>query len=274
MKFTLFLLLALQISTAFASDLEGSCHGQTPLELNYCKLLTLGATGLPPLFEFRKNTPATQYLLLKRPAARLGIALAQPSKPKVQSASKGPTDSAEPVPSASTRLTTELKSSPRAKLPASQNTPGCELANEMIICGSLRYQLQWNKPKNALAAEALLASNQLIFPPLPPAQSAIDDYLLHCYALYIQKMLLLGLGNTTLSFGKFDAIFTEAKNQHFDFSARFTRMYHFLKEERKTLQPPKGFGHAKPQHIEDCVRISEQFWSCQTAEQHWVYAKI
>jgi hypothetical protein len=272
MKFILFLLLTLTINAAVAADVADSCHGKTPLELNYCTLLTLGATGLPPLFEFRKNTAATQYLLLKRPAARLGVTLAQPAKPKAQSTLSTQTNSVEPV--SSTRLATEIKPPPRPKLLASQNSAGCELANETIACGSSRYQLQWNKAKNALAADALSPGNQLLFPPLPSNQTAIDDYLLRCYALYIQKMLLLGLGNTTLSFNKFDAIFTEAKHQHFDFSARFTRMYHFLKEERKTLQPPKGFGNAKPQHIEDCVRISEQFWTCQTAQQHWVYAKI
>jgi hypothetical protein len=125
-----------------------------------------------------------------------------------------------------------------------------------------------------LAAGVLTQSNQLLFPAVPASAAAHDEYLLKCYTLYVQKMLLLGLGNTTLSFAKFDGIFTEAQTHRFDFAARFTQMYHFLKEERKTLQPPKGFGNVKPQQIEECTRISNDFWTCQTAQQHWVFAKI
>jgi hypothetical protein len=273
MHYWLGLLALLYILPVTAAETENFCQGQTPLEVSYCKLVALGATGLPPLYEFRKNSADTQYLLLKRPAARLGVSLAEPTKTtrrKPEPAIPTAVDEA-PRPISSAKAASRARTDIR---PASGlNTSGCQLQGETITCANERYSLQWNKPKQALAPGALAASNQLIFAAAPASAAQLDDYLQRCYVEYLQKMLVIGLGNTTLSYGKFANIYAEAKSQNFDFAARFTKMYHFLKEERKTLNPPKGFGQAKPQRIDACLKLSDSIWSCQTADHHWLFAK-
>lgn len=278
MNYALILLVTICSLRAMAAKADGQCQGQTPLEMSYCTLVARGAIGLPALYEFRNNTAETQYLLLKRPAAKFGITLPTPA-PKAKPATSSPTSpavsTANPAKSPKTPTSTPAATPlVRSKIPRPQPTQGCQLVSETISCGGQRFALQWNKPKNALQPEALARSNQLIFPPEPKNSSAHNDYLLSCYALYVHKMLLLGLGNTTLNFSKFAAIYSAAKSEGFDFAARFERMYHFLKEERKTLQPPKGFGHRTPEHMDNCEPINDTLWSCQTAEQHWIYAKI
>jgi hypothetical protein len=270
MKIRLCLALLACLQHARADDIDPSCRGQTPLELNYCTLVSRGATGLPPLYEFRKNSAATQYLLLKRPAAKLGVTLSAPPRAKTPPSS---ISTPPPQKEVSAQVSPARGSGSRSKHPNTVTPSGCQLANETITCGAERYRLQWNKLKNELGDGALSAANQLQFPPSPSNTSATDAYLLQCYLIYIQKMLAIGLGNTTLSFNKFDGIYSEAKSQGFDFAARFNRMYHFLKEERKTLQPPKGFGQAKPQQIADCQKLNDSLWTCETSDHHWVFAK-
>ncbi|MFO1370063.1 MAG: hypothetical protein U1F46_13800 [Marinagarivorans sp.] len=271
MKFTIRLLVTLCSLSSLAAAADDSCKGQTPMELSYCTLIARGATGLPALYEFRKNSPATQYLLLKRPAAKFAVVLPAP-------AAKAKPIELTPTPEApQTEQTQPARAHPPSKITSTLTTTGapsgCQLANETISCGNQRFRLQWNKPKAALTPEALAPGNQLVFPPEPKDPADQKDYLVNCFALYVQKMLLLGLGNTTLSFDKFAAIYATARAERFDFAARFESMYHFLKEERKTLQPPKGFGHSVPARIDDCQPINDSLWSCQTAEQHWVFAK-
>lgn len=269
------LILLLVTPTAFAQADENFCQGQTPLEQSYCKLVELGATGLPALYEFRKNSPQTQYLLLKRPASRLGVTLSAPAKSKTQI---GNSDAAEAKPveklkTTKTAVPITPQYTPAPKLTSLSSPNGCQLLGESISCANERFTLQWNKPKQALSAGALLAGNQLVFPPAPTGAGQIEDYLLRCYVAYLQKMLTIGLGNTTLSYTKFANIYYEAKSQNFDFAARFNKMYHFLKEERKTMNPPKGFGQAKPHRIDECLKLSDSIWSCQTADHHWLFAK-
>lgn len=276
MRLILRLLATLGSLAVLAARADDNCQAQTALEISYCTLVARGASGLPALYEFRKNTADTQYLLLKRPAAKYGVTLPAPTrKPAPPKASMQPS-AANPTKAAAVQASAPAASRPSmaSTFTSTQSTAGCQLAHETISCGAQRFALQWNQPKKALKAEALGPGNQLIFPPEPKNPAAQNDYLQRCFTQYVQKMLLIGLGNTTLSFDKFAAIYAAAKTERFDFAARFERMYHFLKEERKTLQPPKGFGHRPPAQLEDCQPISDSLWSCQTAEQHWVYARI
>lgn len=283
------LIMLLFLQAVQAQENGNFCQGQTPLEQSYCKLVELGATGLPALYEFRKNSPQTQYLLLKRPASRHGITLTAPANSKTQVSKP---EATQPKPEAVATKPEAVATKPVEKVKVSKaatptatsfnpapklislTSPGeCQLQGESISCAKERFTLQWNKPKQALSDSALSAGNQLVFPPAPTSAGQIEDYLLRCYLAYIQKMLTLGLGNTTLSYTKFANIYYEAKSQNFDFAARFNKMYHYLKEERKTMSPPKGFGQAKPQRIDDCLKLSESIWSCQTTDHHWIFAK-
>jgi hypothetical protein len=279
MKIALKLLVTLYTLNCLTTQADENCQGQTLLEVSYCSLVARGASGLPPLYEFRKNTPDTQYLLLKRPAAKYAVVLPVPTR-KAKPAAIKPIEPAlanPTTPPSSTKIPASTHSRSAIPVPvkvsSNQSIAGCRLANEIISCGNQRFALQWNKPKNALKPEALGPGNQLIFPPEPKNPAAQNDYLLDCFVLYVQKMLVLGLGNTTLTFDKFAAIYAAAKTERFDFAGRFERMYHFLKEERKTLQPPKGFGHQIPTQLDECQPIDDTLWSCQTAEQHWIFAK-
>ena len=137
------------------------------MELSYCTLIARGATGLPALYEFRKNSPATQYLLLKRPAAKFAVVLPAPA------AKAKPIELTPTLRRPKLSKPNQLEHTPSkitSALATTGATTGCQLANETISCGNQRFRLQWNKPKAALTPEALAPGNQLVFPQNPKTQ--------------------------------------------------------------------------------------------------------
>jgi hypothetical protein len=255
------------------------CQPKTPTETLYCDLTARGVEGLPPLYEFRKNPPATQILLLKRPAQKFNLPL--PNLPK--RAEKKPLETLPSPPPARASAASVGASPPLAAARASAASTGawqesrgsgtCRIEKEEIVCSDQRFRLQWNLPKSRLPVSALSDANQLLLS-RPPARGApAQAYLQQQYGRYLEKMLLLGLGASTLSFHKFAVIYDEVSGQGVDFADRFKTMYHFLKQDRKTLQPPKGTNFSVPQSLQGCHPVESRWWVCDQGGQNWVYAR-
>ncbi|HMW73381.1 MAG TPA: hypothetical protein PKD17_16240, partial [Cellvibrionaceae bacterium] len=143
MTYTARLLVAISSLAPLAAVADDNCRGQTPLEISYCTLVARGATGLPALYEFRKNTPDTQYLLLKRPAAKLAVALpAPPQKAKPPAVVTAPAVQPSTIPPSNPTVAQAPGPLPaRRKIPSAESTTGCQLANETIRCGNQQFAL-------------------------------------------------------------------------------------------------------------------------------------
>lgn len=256
---------------------------ETALEEVYCEIIIKGkGNTLPDFFNFRRNTEKTQRLLLKRGAARAGISLPKdngevhqaylPPQPEITQGKEQSREAQTPAEQPSPRNATAVL--PKTTNARPQNTlESCSLAKEKIICNNQRYFLAINIPANRLQQNALSSLNRLALPSKQQQQSTLQ-YLSNIYPRYIEKMLSIGLGDSTVSFTKFYAIYDTSIEQKEDFSQRFEEMFELLKKERKTMAIKQRYRNNFPQSMESCMQLSNTLIACDNIEQNWVYKKI
>ncbi|SMF05344.1 hypothetical protein SAMN02745866_00419 [Alteromonadaceae bacterium Bs31] len=247
-------------------------QAKTELENIFCQLKSdQYGSNLPSLYEFRKNPENMQRLLLKKPARKAGIELPATKKPAVKPAqAKPPSTSATANPKER-----KNRNTPEAKATRTQ-LKNCMLAKEEIICGAQRYVLQVNIPNNQLPKTALSAQNQLQLPPrnAPDFREENDLYYLsQCYLLYIDKMLELGLGDSSSSFTRFAAIYEDILRQGGDFPERFKKMYKLLKQEKASNPVKRRYSEIEPENLSQCMPLGRDYLVCDNVEKNWIYKK-
>ncbi len=279
------LLLALWLPNAHAQISVKECvlQAKHPLEIAYCELLKKGAGNtLPNFYNFRRNHESTQRLFLKSAANRAGLempeivlkeheqrdlspkpVIQQNQTPQVQNQEKSST----PQEAESLKNPTVPNSSSNVKL------TDCTLKKDQIACEKERYFLAINVPADYLNKDALTKQNKLIFREKSYKETPAQ-YLSNLYPIYIEKMLRIGLGDSTVSFTKFNAIYEESKQQEESFTYRFQRMYELLKSERQANAVKQRYQENYPATIESCMRLNKQLITCDNVAQNWVYKKV
>ncbi len=276
---------------AWASAASWACRDLaiTPLEQTYCALAERGLTqGLPRFDDFRRNPQATQYLLLKRPAEKARLPLQAPADKASRLRQTGPS-TPKPASPAAQALGARLPATPSTTRPRA-NTPtppgslaraltktgpqttgmaDCQLLPLQIVCGRSRYVLRDNQRNSQLSADAFSQSNRLIFP--SPKDSDVTDDLQRLYTLYLDKMLLIGLGGATLSYRKFEFLYGESKRQQSDFNARFATMYDFLKKDKQAQDADKMHSGKSAPPLSDCQSFGTDLIACDAQQGNWVY---
>lgn len=250
---------------------------KTDLEQVYCELQDRGASqGLPNIFEFRKNPPQTQALLLKKPARRLGITMPSPGKAK---ASPSPASPSQSNPTATEPVIADKSVSPNSLTGAAKPTVNngltdCRLNREHIVCGTESYVLQTNRQNRQLADHALDKQNRLLLPArtTPEYRDKSDQYYLSSiYPYYLEKMLEIGLGDATMSYTKFAATYDDITRRGESFTGRFAKMYELLKTERKSNAVKARYNNNFPESISQCMRASRALLVCDDVRQNWIY---
>ncbi|MFL0805609.1 MAG: hypothetical protein K6L81_17985 [Agarilytica sp.] len=295
-KFALLILVTtLSISTTSIAISVKQCdvEAATALEETYCAVLKKGhGQSLPDFFSFRRNPNHMQRLILKSAASRAGVELpaketransfAESLRPEITSDNKGgktevaqrsakQSNSAEDKrqglsPSADTLAPTKEKY-------LKESLDNCSIAKEQIACGHQRYFLAINVPIKHLNKNALSADNRLLFRTKSQNETLLQ-YLSHLYPEYIQKMLHIGLGDSTVSFTKFHAIYESSLAQNENFVDRFEEMYELLKKERQTMATKQRYRENYPDNINNCMQLTSGLITCDNVEQNWVYKKV
>lgn len=272
-------LLALTLCVAsFNSIASKQCRLQarTPLEHSYCEIKASGqGAGLPSLKEFQQNPEKVQRLLLKTPARRAGVKLpAEKSEPSITAPPKD--RSATQVTTTASDKTKEipqpLPSTPTA-IPQ-QPLNACSLNQQTIRCAQQLYLLQPNKPNSTLNQNALSESNQLLLPNRQSAhyQNTTDlFYLSQSYSVYLEKMLSIGLGDSTMSFTRFAALYKDASQNGTDFSSRLAEMFELLKSEKRSKAIKPRYNDNYPESMSSCMRATPAIIVCDNVKQNWVY---
>lgn len=253
----------------------------------YCELQAKGeAKNLPPFYQFKRNDPTTQALLLKRPAARIGIDLPMPkSKAKVVQTTErklpAPTpretatgSTAAPATSV-TRAASQPMSQAQATLPGVHQ--GCELTGEEMFCGGQRFRLTGNRRNQRLAAGVLEVENKMALPVFSGSfsdQRAVDAYLAKAYRRYIEQMHAIGLGGVTMTYGKFYFLFFDLQEKGLDFSQRFETMYGFLKKDKATMGVSENLSPNTDLTAADCDSLSEQMLVCSRGGRNYLYLAV
>lgn len=236
---------------AFAGGRSCFTDAETYYEQLYCEVeAEHGSAGLPDFFDFRKNDEVTQALLLKRPAARLGVSVVIP----------------------------------RAKAPpayvAARPTPvinaavPCDFTGPALSCGASTYTLVGNISNNDLAPGALGPDNNMLMPSSPGAGEGEAAFLLRSYQHYLDKMLAIGLGGVTMSYGKFAYLYTDLNAKGVNFAARFETMYRFLKKDKAELGVNTAQADTSELRAADCAALGQEYVVCSRGGRNYVFVGV
>lgn len=234
----------------------------------FCDLKRKGkGSTLPSLREFRNNPPLTQAFLLKKPAERAGIRIRIPERnneetlrrqEELLAALEASAEMAIPVIVDKTTPTVtpvlQPATKPAAKPPAKQKTtpppivavspvltapvPHCVLQEKNLDCDGVRYTLVGNKTNQQIDPSSLTEQNRLGMPVYsgdPADALAEQQYVQQAYRQYLEAMIRIGLGASTMSYTKFANLYDYITEQQLDFAGRFETMYHFLKEDKLAI---------------------------------------
>lgn len=243
----------------------------------YCEITAQGGSaGLPSFADFRRNDATVQALLLKRPARQLGIEVAMPRRKETVRI-----DVAKALPAPpKTLVRPESTNRPKAESPAISESlaegvlGGCQWTANAIVCGNQRYTLAGNLANGELRQGALDEANHMALPAFRGSLSnpvQVNDYLYRAYQRYVEKMLDIGLGASTMNFGKFAYLFKDLSEKGVDFVGRFETMYRFLKKDKASLgagAPPRG---TQQLALADCGGLGERIIVCGKAGRNYVY---
>tara|TARA_R100001440_G_scaffold12432_7_gene22000 strand:- start:18441 stop:19238 length:798 start_codon:yes stop_codon:yes gene_type:complete len=253
------------------SQAAPQCQPQTEYEKLYCQIKAKDANVALPSFEdFRRNDPQVQALLLKRPAARWGLAV--PS-PKV---APRPENSA--APKASAQVTPPAIEPPSRKSPAFGNTGlgECILQGDSIRCPGRQFELVSNQPNRALPNGVLSEENKLGLPSFTgdlKDEVSVRRYLSTAYDRYIVKMLEIGLGGATMSFTRFYNGFWRHQSQGVDYAQRMESTYHYLKQDKKTLAVKARLHSKLPANLDNCSAVNGDILVCDDVATSWVFVR-
>ena len=249
---------------------------QNYYEQLYCEIVALGrGDELPRLHDFRHNDELTQALALRQPARRAGIEVKMPGSGVAATSPVAPSAAAPDAqlvarerPAASVLGTTATSVAP---------APECVLTGSDVRCGERRFAFVANRRNSELAEGVFTAANRMElsgFVSDLASTAAVDAYLARAYPRYLDRMVTLGLGEATMTYGKFAAIFYDVTGKGVDFSERMETMYRYLKKDKQKLgvavseAPPAGLGG------EHCEAVADELLRCVYGGRNYLFRAV
>ncbi|MGI9289574.1 MAG: hypothetical protein ACR2P1_29685 [Pseudomonadales bacterium] len=250
---TLLVLFGFFSEQGFA-DMACKPHTDAKYETAFCRVKqSPHGRNLPSLSDFRRNPQNMQYLLLRKPASKLGIDLPPPGKSSPVRAARKTLD--RPV------------TPPRAE--ATVASVRCNTAIDSIRCGSRIFRRLTNRSNNGIRPEALSSSNRLLFSS-PVAIKDEASYLLEAYVQYLHKMISIGLAGSTFSYSAFAHTYYEHQRNGTDFVERFRTMFEFLKQDKKNIGVSQRTP-ARPPDWRECEPLNGELIACHSQGMNLLY---
>jgi hypothetical protein len=274
------LLLLLLIANTSSAQSSQFCFAaaETFYEQVYCQLQAKAQTkNLPPFFQFRKNTETVQYSLLKRVSERNAIKLPAPATAVREAAPesilplKSPTPSSRPdtkTPNTNTQIGFAIRAS---QPPLNTSGYDCQFADNAILCGNQVFKLTGNKANHRLTKDALGPENKMALPVYQGG--ALNAYLTQAYRQYIAKMLEIGLGGVTMTYGKFAYLYQDLHTKGLDFPQRFEIMFGFLKKDKATMSVSESVSLPKDFDSSHCGALGENFYVCDLQGRNYIFVR-
>lgn len=268
------ILLVSWLQTANAAD-ACTASAQSELERLYCDIMAQGEGGsLPSRADFKRNDPQVQALLLRRPAARLGLDVPVPGSDSGPSPAKSAAPAAGKWPESRADSRGGQRSAAPVNRTAERSLAKCQLQGEALLCPGRRFELATNQNNRELLPGVLDDSNTLSLPSFEGDRNddeAVRRYLSDAYDIYIPKMLAIGLGASTMSFTAFHNAFHSIEDGGVDFAERLEQTYHLLKQDKKTLAVKARYHDELPDNINLCTEINRDIVVCDNVGKNWVY---
>ncbi|MEH6468002.1 MAG: hypothetical protein V7725_00145 [Porticoccus sp.] len=232
----------------------------------YCEVKAMGrGHRLPSLLDFRRNNELTQAMLLKRPAAKVGIEVVLPKREAAPSRETSP----KITQSKTMRINREMDSGGGLRQ--------CLFNAKSIQCADDSYHLVGNEANSKLVKGVLADSNRMdipIYSGLLSDQQALNQYLTRAYRQYVEKMLEIGLGGSTFSYVKFVFLFNDVTAKGIDFSQRFETMFRFLKQDKQNIAVSEALPSGVPLAREYCDRLDDSLVVCDGGRKNYLYRHI
>ena len=264
-----------------ASRAQDVClqQARNSYEKLYCEVKAGGeGADLPSLADFRRNPPKIQALLLRRPASRLGLELPQQEAQQKILQSKISQQQLPQPQLPRQELQPQASQGKAVPKPADRESveiglTACELHRDIIRCGEHIFQLALNRANHQLRAQALSKSNHLSLPTVSGSGLDEKNDLIQAYQIYIEKMLEIGLGASTMTFSKFYYTYQTLQRQDVDFAQRMEKMFGFLKKDKATMAVQKRYHNTLPDSMEQCGHLSERLVVCDEGDMNWVFLR-
>ena len=238
---------------------EEPCQPQanTKYESAFCRVKQSShGRGLPSLVDFRRNSQKMQYLLVRKPAAKLGIKLPLPAGNTLPGAAAKRYDRSSP-PQQSKQSGAAMASIP------------CRTAIDHIRCGKRIFTRLQNRSNQLLRPGALSKSNRLVLRP-PGVSSDEAAYLLTAYVQYLNKMSSIGLAGSTSSYSAFAHTYYEHQRNGSDFVERYGSMFELLKQDKKNIGVSQRTPLRPPEWL-DCEPLNSELIACYSGGMNLVY---
>lgn len=275
-------MILLLIMGAGTASAKNYCFvkAETYYEQIFCEVSSKGnGRHLPDFYDFRKNDPLIQALLLKKSAARSGIALAMPrNKTKTVQHDVVKNTAAKNSAKGNARKIGRIS----VENNANQHHDGftwrrdCQFDKNAIVCIKKRYVLIGNKNNDTLKEGALSKSNQMgltYYRQSLDNKADVNDYLVLSYQRYVEKMLAIGLGGVTMSSGKFAFLFHDLTNRGVSFHERFETMYRYLIKDKKAIRVNERASIDQPLSMDRCLYLSENIITCEATQKNFLFVK-
>ncbi len=281
-SYTLLLCLAMSDTWAACIPVEGNHYEEV-----YCEIHRKGrAQGLPNFFEFRKNPPSVQAILLKGPARKLGITL-ETSAPTAASAT---TSTSAPITSTAATPTTTNETNitlppaesiaevitPVEMVPDNTSSPfdDCSVLGQTVYCVNGNYLYQANRANSQLEDHVLTDAHKLNLPKQDKnSRVPLQEYLALSYQRYIEGMGEIGLSASTMSFDKFSYVYSSIDEQELNFTERFETMYEFLKKDKASLPVDTRSVISRTFALSNCYLFDDDLLTCEHGGRNYVFRK-
>lgn len=275
LTFMIFLFSTFSVS----ASVNRACLSQatTEYERIYCEIISRGEGKALPRFEdFKLNDALVQKLLLKRPASKLKIKL--PSHALTNPTKNKPTKN-KPTKNKKAKHTQALNKQELDKKTTSDalgqySIKQCQLTHDKILCGKQRFVMRTNQPNKQLSSGVLNDSYKMGLPVYAGSKGdalEVQYYLSNAYALYIRRMIDIGLGASTMSYTRFFHTYYDLQEKNVSFSERFETMYSYLKKDKKSMAVQTVLSDKRPVHISECDDINAKIIACDSGGFNWIY---
>lgn len=253
----------------------------------FCQLKRSGrGEGLPSIYDFRKNPPLMQALLLKKPAERAGIPLRIPERGNAETVdqqlelllSAPPVTVAKPAvinKAARQDKIVPVKTSVTPLVLVS-STEDCQLKIFELWCADERYRLVTNQINQHLQEGVLSDQHLLNLPSFQGSQTdteEVERYLQRAYTRYLEGMMEIGLGAATMSYTKFVNVYQFNVSQHLDFAERFEKAYAFQKKEKASIGVSTRPTIASGFNTRYCSELKPELLACEHGNENYLFVK-
>jgi hypothetical protein len=248
--------LAILLAFPLIAEARNYCfnEAETYYQQLYCEVVAEGGgSNLPAFYDFKQNNEMIQALLLKRPASKVGIEVMLPAR--------------------KARIDADKREMSRV---VQKDFESCSFSELSLICRESTWQLTGNRANSQLAAGVLDEGQVMALPRFTGDRSdalAVNNYLFRSYRQYIEKMLAIGLGAATLSYGKFAYLFEDLAAKGVDFVDRFETMYRYLKKDKRSIGVNEQVILNETLLLRDCGKLGEDVVVCAGARRNYIYLK-